>query len=306
MVRGKDKPNMRRLPRTVGARQATVRMEGLPDDLDCMSANNASDSAAIGRFIVSQSLGQSADAKRCFAAELRRPEVAPSGGWCCKSSSLWCAGCGHNFLWSGADEHVADNIPLLLGLPKSTAPCERRLPGELEAALCLVDRVSRRLKPLGFVVLDNLSQQEGDLVRSEVQQTGTLIAVEYRSAYGMSLLGFCLRGRRVGEIVSLEGLGDFYTRAGLPGVAAEVHAWHSVRRSPAMGPEAMISRYVKSFDVEDTQMGWLTGILLGYPLWTTAARYHSGALTLRPADRRGGEAACEAEEAVAGRQGRVS
>ena len=110
----------------------------------------------------------------------------------------------------------------------------------------------------------------------------------------MSLLGFCLRGRRVGEIVSLEGLGDFYTRAGLPGVAAEVHAWHSVRRSPTMGPEAMISRYVKSFDVEDTQMGWLTGILLGYPLWTTAARYHSGALTLRPADRRGGEAACEA------------
>lgn len=139
------------------------------DSAASKSANNASDSAAIGRFIVSQSLGQSADAKRCFAAELRRPEVAPSGGWCCKSSSLWCAGCGHNFLWSGADEHVADNIPLLLGLPKSTAPCERRLPGELEAALCLVDRVSRRLKPLGFVVLDNLSQQEGDLVRSEVR-----------------------------------------------------------------------------------------------------------------------------------------
>ena len=48
------------------------------------------------------------DTKLRFTEEVRRG--GQPLGWCCDSSSLWCATCGHNYLWSCADEDVADNI----------------------------------------------------------------------------------------------------------------------------------------------------------------------------------------------------
>ena len=81
-------------------------------------------------------------------------------------------------------------------------------------------------------------------------------------------------------LLCLEALAQLYRRAGLPDVAAEIDRVRMIRRSPSAGPDALISRYLKSFDVEHTRMGWLTGLLLGYPVWTTIARYHSGAFTV--------------------------
>ena len=87
-----------------------------------------------------------------------------------------------------------------------------------------------------------------------------------------------MRGRRVEQLVSLEALAQLYARAKLPEVAAEIDRVRQIRRSPALGPDALVSRYLRRFDVEHTRMGWLTGVLLGYPVWTTIARYHSGDL----------------------------
>ena len=201
------------------------------------------------------------------------------GNWCCKSSSLWCASCGCNYVWSGAEDEIADSIPLLLGLPRSAAAVPRKLPGELEAALALVERVSAGRKPLGQIVLDNLGKEEAGVIRAHLEQQITLVSLEYNNTWNMSVIGFCVRGRSIGQVIDLEALGDFYERAGLPAVAAEVHAWRQVRRSPAKGPDALISRWLARFDVEDTKMDWLTGVLLGYPLWTTVARYHTRAPT---------------------------
>jgi len=40
-------------------------------------------------------------------------------------------------------------------------------------------------------------------------------------------------------------------------------------------PETPVSDWLERFDVEETGQLWLTGVLLGYPLWTTVARYHA-------------------------------
>ena len=80
-------------------------------------------------------------------------------------------------------------------------------------------------------------------------------------------------------MICLESLGGLYGRAGLPEVAAEIASLAAQRRSPRAGPDAQLSRYLATFDVEDTKMGWLTGLLLGYPLWSTIARYHAGTFT---------------------------
>ena len=106
----------------------------------------------------------------------------------------------------------------------------------------------------------------------------------------MRMLGVCARARRLRDVVSCAELAAFYRRAELPAVAAQVEA---VCRSAGEGsggglgaaevsPDAPIGRWLRAFDVEDTRMGWLTGVLLGYPLWTTVARYHTGGFVLKP------------------------
>ena len=57
-------------------------------------------------------------------------------------------------------------------------------------------------------------------------------------------------------------------RQELPKVAAEVE-----RASGA----ALVSDYLTTWDVEENGgRGWLTGLLLGYPVWSTVARYKVG------------------------------
>ena len=92
----------------------------------------------------------------------------------------------------------------------------------------------------------------------------------------MRMLGVCVRGRCLGDVLSLEALAQLYGRAGLPAVAAEIAHAAATRRCPSAGPDAQLSRYLTKFDVEQTRSGWLTGALLGYPVWTTIARYHDG------------------------------
>ena len=230
-------------------------------------ANQGELACYIGRH----SIHRSQAVKRHFATELRGG--CALGGWCCQSSSLWCTSCGCNYVWSGAEDEIADSIPLLLGLPRSPHDVPRKLPGELEAALALIERVSDGRKPLGQIILDNLSKEEADVVRAQLDRSW-LVSLEYNNAWKMAVICFCVRGRSVGQVIDLEALSKFYARAGLPVVAAEVHAYGQVRKSPAKGPGALISRWLSRFDVEDTKMDWLTGVVLGYPLWTTVARYH--------------------------------
>jgi len=252
-----------------------------------------------------------ADTKLRFTEEVRRG--GQPLGWCCDSSSLWCATCGHNYLWSCADEEVADNILSLLRLPRCAAAVERKLPGELEAALALLARVAAGRKPLGFIVLDNFSDAEAELLKAEAARprggsdgdgetssggggdprssgggdggvepprhetaAGGLLTAEYSNEYGMRMLGVCVRGRCLGDVLSLEALAQLYARARLPAVAAEIAHAAGTRRCPSAGPDALLSRYLTKFDVEQTRSGWLTGALLGYPMWTTIARYHDG------------------------------
>ena len=40
--------------------------------------------------------------------------------------------------------------------------------------------------------------------------------------------------------------------------------------------DAPVSKWLRSFDWEENgKRGWLTGVLLGYPVWATVARYHA-------------------------------
>ena len=52
-------------------------------------------------------------------------------------------------------------------------------------------------------------------------------------------------------MICLESLGGLYGRAGLPEVAAEIASLAAQRRSPRAGPDAQLSRYLATFDVED-------------------------------------------------------
>ena len=132
-----------------------------PASLDVVSAPPASsravadsavqsvDSKTLARFVAAHSIRASDEAKRLFAVEMRAG-VALGGSWCCSTSTLWCVTCAANLAYSGLEDEISDNIPKLLGLPACTAfRGERKLQGELEAALHIVERVADGRKPIG-------------------------------------------------------------------------------------------------------------------------------------------------------------
>ena len=47
--------------------------------------------------------------------------MALGGSWCCSTSALWCVTCAANLAYSGLEDEISDNIPMLLGLPLCTA-----------------------------------------------------------------------------------------------------------------------------------------------------------------------------------------
>ena len=233
------------------------------------------DEATLARYMIRCSL-HTPHVERLSTAEM----VAGGCGLgsCCGSSSLWCARCADNFLWSGCDREVADNIHTLKWLPPADA-VHRQRPGKLEAALALVERVAARLKPLGQLILDELCEEEEGVVRAAIaRRRESIIAADHCDAHGTRLMGFCLRGLRLRDVVSLEALSGLYARAELPDVAAQIGAWSQTRRCPSAGPDALVSRWLsRCVDAERSSMPWLAGTLLGYPVWTTIARYHHGA-----------------------------
>ena len=105
-------------------------------------------------------------------------------------------------------------------------------------------------------------------VRARVAALPQLDSVEYKNQWHMSMLGLCVRGRKLADLADLAALAEFYRRQELPKVAAEVE-----RASGA----ALVSDYLTTWDVEENGgRGWLTGLLLGYPVWSTVARYKVG------------------------------
>ena len=323
-----------------------------PASLDVVSAPPASsravadsavqsvDSKTLARFVAAHSIRASDEAKRLFAVEMRAG-VALGGSWCCSTSTLWCVTCAANLAYSGLEDEISDNIPKLLGL----APCtafrgERQLPGELEAALHLVERVADGRKPLGRAPLPPqplspsplrhttrarafrqksasrtspgrsthtsrrccsppaarlqpacsppaarlqpacsppppplraAARSTGALPSQEIAAHDRLVSREYTNAWGMRMLGACLRGRTVSSIASLASLAQLYRRAKLPHVSREIE------EAAAQLSDALLSDWISNFDVEENgSRGWLTGLLCGYPVWTTAARYHTG------------------------------
>jgi len=242
-----------------------------------------SDQGLIDRHLIRCSIRQNPKLEHLYDEDMRCGGCA-LGHWCCKNSMRpWCKACGHNFLWSGVDDgiiNITDHIHDLLWLPKCTAAVERLTPGKLEAALALIERVSRGQKPLGQIVMDALSDAEAELVRgaaAHASREHQVVVREYVRPRGTKMLGCCLRGRRVGDLISLEGLAALYARADLPCAAAEIDVWRQTLRSPALGPDALVSRWLTSafFASDDETSWWLAGVLLGQPLWTTVARYHS-------------------------------
>ena len=182
------------------------------------------DAKALARFVTTHSIRANDATKRLFAAEMRRGGAALGGSWCCLTSSLWCPTCAANLAYSGVEEEVADNIPMLLGLPRSDFDGSRHLPGELEAALHLIQRIADHRKPLGQVVLDNLSKEERRRICQEITRHGGLTSREYTNAWGMTMLGVCNGARRLSDIVSLTSLAAFYLKAELLEVSDEIQA----------------------------------------------------------------------------------
>jgi hypothetical protein len=284
-VDGVDKPlalkpeNLDVLPHQTGSANAAADggRASVVDPKALAEAASSVDSKSLARFVTASSIRACDTTKRLFAAEMKNTAAEPLGGsWCCSTSSLWCTTCAANLAWSGCDEAIADNIPQLLGLPRDTSfKGERRLPGELEAALGVVSRVAMGAKPLGQVVLDNLSNGERKRVREEVRRRGSgavsLSTDEYTNAWGMSMLAVSMTGRLVSSIANFEALARLYHRCELPAVARDIEA------SSAKLGATPVTQWARSFDVEENGgRGWLTGLLCGYPVWTTIARYHSG------------------------------
>ena len=118
------------------------------------------------------------------------------------------------------------------------------------------------------VVLDNLSSAECDLLGAEVIKHGAILYSEaYTNQYGVSMLGFCLRDRQLRQVIDVRALSQLYERTGLEWVAKDIKAAHSYADAP-------VRKWLRSYDWEDNGgRGWLTGVLLGYPIWTTVARY---------------------------------
>jgi hypothetical protein len=308
-----------------------------PANLDVVSADSAVqsvDSKTLARFVAAHSIRASDAAKRLFAEEMRAG-VALGGSWCCSTSTLWCVTCAANLAYSGLEDEISDNIPKLLGLPPCTTfQGERQLPGELEAALHLVERVADGRKPLGRAplppqplspsplrhttrarafrqksasitsagrstrtsrrccsppaarlqpacsspphTLRAAARSTGALPSQEIAAHDRLVSREYTNAWGMRMLGACLRGRTVSSIASLASLAQLYSRAKLPHVGREIE-----EAAPQLS-DALLSDWISDFDVEENgSRGWLTGLLCGYPVWTTAARYHTGGFELK-------------------------
>ena len=199
------------------ANLAVVKAKAAPSyflpDLEC-----APDEKALAKFVGACSVHLSADAKRLYAAEMKAKgmKLALGGGWCCATASLWCASCAANLCYSGVDEAVADAIPKLLGLPRANFEGDRRLPGELEAAVHLVDRVAALRKGIGQVCFDNLSAAEQAHVKTRVAALPQLDSVEYKNQWHMSMLGLCVRGRKLADLADLGALAEFYRRQELP------------------------------------------------------------------------------------------
>ena len=233
-------------------------------DLEC-----APDEKALAKFVGACSVHLSADAKRLYAAEMKAKgmKLALGGGWCCATASLWCASCAANLCYSGVDEAVADAIPKLLGLPRASFDGERRLPGELEAAIHLVDRVAALRKGIGQVCFDNLSVAEQAHVRKAWRRCRSSTASNTRTS------GTCRCSASACAAASwptspTSPPSPNSSPPGAPKVAAEVE-----RASGA----ALVSDYLTTWDVEENGgRGWLTGLLLGYPVWSTVARYKVG------------------------------
>ena len=254
--------------RPVALKPANVQV--LPANLKCRP-----NSRALAAFVATFSIRASPKAKQLLEREIRAGAQRLGGSWCCTSAQTSCARCAANLCYSGCDEGVADNIPSLLGLSGASAfRGARKLPGELEAALHLTERVSALQKPLGQVTLDNLSEAEQAFLQERVAERPVLAAKCYTNAWGMHVLGICVRGRRLSDIASLPELAKFYRRQELAGASREIE----VQR------DAPISEFLSDFDIEENgRRGWLTGLLLGYPLWTTVARYHSGGFVVAAA-----------------------
>ena len=126
-------------------------------------------------------------------------------------------------------------------------------------------------KPLGQICLENLSAAEHAHVSKAIAAHERLVSREYTNAWGMRMLGACLRGRTLSSIASLTALAQLYRRAKLP------HVGREIEEAAAQLSDAPVSDWISDFDVEENGgRGWLTGLLCGYPVWTTAARYHTG------------------------------
>ena len=138
-------------------------------------------------------------------------------------------------------------------------------------------RASRR-RPCSVsaeVCLENLSEAERAHVRRVGAARAELVCKEYTNAWGMRMLGACVGGRAVASIASLDALAQLYRRAELPKVSREIEEAAAAEGSGA--PLGLISEWIAQFDVEENgRRGWLTGLLLGYPVWTTVALYHTG------------------------------
>lgn len=238
----------------------------------------AFDKATISRYLIRSSIQNGLDVERLHAAEMQCGGY--NLGYCCSSSNLWCEQCGNNFLWSGVDRDIQDHIHDLLWLPRATA-VSRKSPGTLESALALLERVLRRQKPLGQLTLDDFSEEEEAVLAHTVERArDRLVTIIFFDGH-VRKMGFCSRGLRLGDVISLASLAELYSRAELPQVAIEIREVSQVRRCPSCGPEALISRWIKRSEAEHNgSMPWLTGVLLGYPVWTTIARYRGGCTTL--------------------------
>lgn len=111
-----------------------------------------------------------------------------------------------------------------------------------------------------------------ELSQEMISRHDNFVCKEYMNSWGMSMLGVCVRGRLICSIADLSQIAHFYEQAGLVEVSRNVNESSALAESP-------ISDWLSNFDVEENGgRGWLTGLLLGYPLWTTVARYHTGAV----------------------------
>ena len=79
----------------------------------------------------------------------------------------------------------------------------------------------------------------------EIAAHDRLVSREYTNAWGMRMLGACLRGRTVSSIASLASLAQLYSRAKLPHVGREIE-----EAAPQLS-DALLSDWISDFDVEE-------------------------------------------------------